>query len=138
MSRAAGTRTWQDRPMRFLIWVAVNALALAAATLIMGDIRLTGDTVADRTLTLLLVAVVFGLVNAIIRPIVTLLSLPFIVLTLGLLIFVINALMLMLTSWLSDLFGLGFEVDGFWTAVGGAIIITIATWVLELLLPGDK
>jgi putative membrane protein len=124
--------------MRFLIWVVVNALALAAATLIMGDIRLTGDTVTDQALTLLLVAVVFGVVNAIIRPIVTLLSLPFIVLTLGLLIFVINALMLMLTSWLSQLFGLGFEVDGFWTAVGGAIIITIATWVLELLLPGDS
>jgi putative membrane protein len=124
--------------MRFLIWVVVNALALAAATLIMGDIRLTGDTVTDQALTLLLVAVVFGVVNAIIRPIVTLLSLPFIVLTLGLLIFVINALMLLLTSWLSQLFGLGFEVDGFWTAVGGAIIITIATWVLELLLPGDS
>ena len=124
--------------MRFLIWVVVNALALAAATLIMGDIRLTGDTVTDQALTLLLVAMVFGVVNAIIRPIVTLLSLPFIVLTLGLLIFVINALMLMLTSWLSQLFGLGFEVDGFWTAVGGAIIITIATWVLELLLPGDS
>ncbi len=124
--------------MRFLIWVVVNALALAAATLIMGDIRLTGDTVTDQALTLLLVAVVFGVVNAIIRPIVTLLSLPFIVLTLGLLIFVINAVMLLLTSWLSQLFGLGFEVDGFWTAVGGAIIITIATWVLELLLPGDK
>jgi putative membrane protein len=124
--------------MRFLIWVVVNALALAAATLIMGDIRLTGDTVTDQALTLLLVAVVFGVVNAIIRPIVTLLSLPFIVLTLGLLIFVINAVMLLLTSWLSQLFGLGFEVDGFWTAVGGAIIITIATWVLELLLPGDS
>ncbi len=124
--------------MRFLIWVVVNALALAAATLIMGDIRLTGDTVTDQALTLLLVAVVFGVVNAIIRPVVTLLSLPFIVLTLGLLIFVINAVMLLLTSWLSQLFGLGFEVDGFWTAVGGAIIITIATWVLELLLPGDS
>ena len=84
------------------------------------------------------IAVVFGVVNAIIRPIVTLLSLPFIVLTLGLLIFVINALMLMLTGWLSEQLGLGFSVDGFWTAVVGALIITVVSWGLALVLPGDR
>jgi putative membrane protein len=124
--------------VRFLIWVVVNALALAAATWLFGDISLTGDTASDRLVTLVLVALIFGVVNAIIRPVVTLLSLPFIVLTLGLLIFVINALMLMLTSWVSGQFGLGFHVDGFWTAVGGAIVITVATWVLERLLPSDS
>jgi putative membrane protein len=124
--------------VRFLIWVVVNALALAAATWLFGDISLTGDTASDRLVTLVLVALIFGVVNAIIRPVVTLLSLPFIVLTLGLLIFVINALMLMLTSWVSGKFGLGFHVDGFWTAVGGAIVITVATWVLERLLPSDS
>ena len=71
--------------------------------------------------TLLLVGVVFGVVNAIVRPVVTILSIPFIILTLGLLIFVINALMLLLTSWLSGQLGLGFHVDGFWTAVLGGI-----------------
>jgi putative membrane protein len=124
--------------VRFLIWVGVNALALAAATLLMSGISLTGDTTTDRLVTLVLVALIFGVVNAVIRPVVTLLSLPFIVLTLGLLIFVINALMLMLTSWVSGKSGLGFHVEGFWTAVGGAIIITIATWVLERLLPSDS
>jgi putative membrane protein len=84
------------------------------------------------------VALIFGVVNAVVAPIVKLLSLPFILLTLGLLLFVINALMLLLTEWLANQFGLNFHVDGFWTAVLGAIIITIATWVLELVLPeGD-
>ena len=118
--------------MRFLLWVAVNALALAAAAGLLDGIRITGD---NEVLTLIGVALIFGVVNAVVAPVVKLFSLPFIILTLGLLIFVINALMLLLTEWLSDLFGLGFRVDGFWTAVLGAIIITIATWVLELVLP---
>jgi putative membrane protein len=124
--------------MRFLIWVTVNAIALAAATWLLEGITVTGGTGGHRALTLLLVAIVFGLVNAIVRPIVTLLSLPFIILTLGLLVLVINACMLLLTSWLSQQLGLGFHVDGFWTAVLGAIVITIATWILELLLPDRR
>jgi putative membrane protein len=124
--------------VRFLIWVVVNALALAAAAWLLPDIRVTGTTETDRVVTLVLVAVIFGVVNAVVRPVVKLLSLPFIILTLGLLIFVINALMLLLTSWVSEQVGLGFHVDGFWTAVLGAVIVTIATWLLELVLPGDR
>jgi putative membrane protein len=120
-----------------LIWVTVNALALAAATALLSGMSVTGDTRQDQVITLVLVALIFGVVNAIISPVVKLLSLPFIILTLGLLLFVINALMLLLTEWLAKAFGLGFHVDGFWTAVLGSIIITIATWVLELVLP-DK
>lgn len=120
--------------MRFLIWVVVNALALAAAAGVLPGITLTGATEADRVVTLVLVALVFGVVNAVVRPVVKLLSLPFIILTLGLLIFVINALMLLLTSWLSQQLGLGFHVDGFVTAVLGAVIVAVATWVLEHLL----
>jgi putative membrane protein len=123
--------------VRFLIWVVVNALALAAATLLLDGITLTGDTDTDRALTLVLVAVVFGVINAVVRPIVTFLSLPFIILTLGLMIFVINALMLLLTSSLSEAIGLGFHVDGFWTAVWGALVVTVATWLLELVF-SDK
>lgn len=124
--------------MRFLIWVTVNALALTAATALLDGISVTGDTTQDRVVTLVLVALIFGVVSAVISPVVKLLSLPFIILTLGLLLFVINALMLLLTAWLAQAFGLGFHVDGFWTAVIGAIIITIASWVLDLVLPdGD-
>jgi putative membrane protein len=122
--------------VRFLIWVVVNALALAFATWLVGGIYLTGP---DQGLHLVLVAVIFGLINAFVRPVVKLLSLPFIILTLGLLIFVINALMLMLAEWLSQQFGLHFHVDGFWSAVLGAILFTIASWVLEMVLPdGDR
>jgi len=120
--------------VRFLIWVVVNALALAAAAGLLPGITLTGATEGDRVVTLVLVALVFGVVNAVVRPVVKLLSLPFIILTLGLLIFVINALMLLLTSWLSQQLGLGFHVDGFVTAVLGAVIVAVATWVLEHLL----
>ena len=124
--------------MSFLSRVLVNALALAAATFLLADITVGGGRQSKQVVTLLVVAVIFGLVNAVVRPIVKLLSLPFILLTLGLLIFVINALMLMLTSWLSGQLGLGFHVDGFFTALVGALIITIVTWVLELVLPDRK
>ncbi|MFL6133374.1 MAG: phage holin family protein [Nocardioidaceae bacterium] len=121
--------------MRFLIWVVVNALALAVATGLLPGITLTGVTKGDQVVTLVLVALVFGVVNAIVRPVVMLLSIPFIILTLGLLIFVINALMLLLTSWLSGQLGLGFHVDGLVTAILGGVIVAVATWILERLLP---
>jgi putative membrane protein len=124
--------------VRFLVRVAVNAVAVGVACWLLADIWLRGGSDTERLLRLLLVAVVFGLVNAVVRPVVKLLSLPFIILTLGLLIFVITALMLMLTSWLSGQIGLGFHVDGFGTALVGALIITIVTWGLELVLPDDK
>jgi len=124
--------------VRFLIWVVVNALALAAAAWLLDGITVNGDTTASRVFTMLVVGLIFGVVNAVVSPVVKLLSLPFILLTLGLLIFVINALMLLLTSWLAGLFNVGFHVDGFWTAVWGAIIVSIASWILNLLIPGDR
>jgi len=120
--------------VRFLLRVVVNALALAAATWLLSGITVTGDNAGQQLVTLLLVGVVFGVVNAIVRPVVTILSIPFIILTLGLLMFVINALMLLLTSWLSGQLGLHFHVDGFWTAVLGSIIISVATWLIELVV----
>ncbi len=123
--------------MRFLIWVTVNALALAAAAWLLDGITVSGDTRGDQALTLVLVALIFGVVNAVVAPVVKLLSFPFILLTLGLLLLVINALMLLLTEVVSRAFGLGFGVDGFWTAVVGAIVITVATWALEMVLPEE-
>jgi putative membrane protein len=119
--------------MNFLIRVVVNALALGVACWLFDDIYVSG-TSTEKFWTLLGVGVIFGFVNAIVAPIVKLLSLPFIVLTLGLLIFVINALMLMLTGWIADQVGLDFHVDGFWTAVWGAIVISIASWLFSAVL----
>lgn len=124
--------------MRFLIWVVVNAGALAVAAWLLEGIRVGGKTTGEQAVTLIIVALIFGVVNAIVEPVVKLLSLPFILLTLGLFLIVINALMLLLTSWISEQIGQRFVVDGFWTAVLGAIIISIASWALELVLPeGD-
>ena len=124
--------------MSFLVKVVVNAAALAVAAWLLAGISVRDGRVGQQLLTILLVGLVFGLVNAVVRPVVTILSLPFILLTLGLLIFVINALMLLLTSWLSGKIGLGFHVDGFWTALLGALVVTVVSWVLELVLPGKR
>jgi putative membrane protein len=124
--------------MRLLTRVVVNAVALAVATWLVQGITLTGDTEGQRLAALLVVAALFGAVNAFVRPIVTLLALPFILLTLGLLLLVINGLMLLLTSWLSGQIGLGFDVDGFWAAVVGAIVVSVVTWLMEIVLPSDR
>lgn len=124
--------------MRLLTRVVVNAVALAVAIWLVQGITLTGDTEGQRLAALLVVAAVFGAVNAFVRPIVTFLALPFILLTLGLLLLVINGLMLLLTSWLSGQIGLGFDVDGFWAAVVGAIVVSVVTWLMEILLPTDR
>ena len=85
------------------------------------------------------VAAVFGVVNAVVRPLAQLLSLPFIVLTLGLFLVVVNALMLLLTSWLAGVLGLDFRVDDFWwDAVLGAVIVSAVSMVVGMLLPDGR
>jgi putative membrane protein len=116
--------------------VVVNAGALAVAAWLFQGIRMGDSSTTDQLVTLLVVAAVFGVVNAVIAPVIKLLSLPFIILTLGLLLWVINALMLVLTAALADGFDLSFEVDSFPSALGGALVISIVTWALELVL-GD-
>jgi putative membrane protein len=118
--------------MGFLLRVVVSAAALAAAAWLLDDISFTGPD--NEVLTLLGVALIFGVINAFVAPVVKLLSLPFIILTLGLLLWVINAVMLLLTSAIADWIGLGFEVDGFGTALLGALIISVVTAVLNTIL----
>ena len=112
--------------MRIVLRILINAAALwAAATL------LDGITLSSRALDVVGVAAVFGLINAFIKPVASLLTLPLTILTLGLFTLVINASMLGLTAWLTG----GLEVKGFFTAVGGSIIISIVSWALSVLLP---
>jgi putative membrane protein len=98
------------------------------------DVGPGGDT-TNRVITLLAVAVIFGLVNALVRPIVKLLTLPLLLLTLGLFTFVVNALMLLLTSWLSRQLELPFVVDGFVSALFGALIISLVGFAANAVLP---
>jgi putative membrane protein len=126
-------------PMRLLLRLLASAAALAIATWLLSGITLTGSTRTSQIVTLLIVALIFGVLNAIIKPIFALFTLPLILLTLGLFLIVINACMLLLTSWLAGLFNLGFHVEGFWTALLGGIIISIVSFVLNVFLPdGDK
>jgi putative membrane protein len=121
----------------FLVRVVVNALALGFAAWLFDGIEVGGSDTTEQVLTLLAVGLVFGVVNAIVAPVVKLLSLPFIILTLGLLLLVINACMLLLTSWIAENLDLAFSVDGFWTAVLGSIVISLVSAVLGAVLSGD-
>ncbi|MEU8621203.1 phage holin family protein [Streptomyces sp. NPDC048623] len=122
----------------FVVKTLANAGALAVAIWLLEDITLTGDSTAKKAWTLILVALVFGLVNFLVKPIVKLLTFPLFILTLGLITLVVNALMLLLTSWLADQFDLSFHVEGFWTAVLGGLIISVVSWALNVVLPdGD-
>jgi putative membrane protein len=121
--------------VRFLVRVLAGALALAAAAWLIDGISVGPGTTGERLLTLLAVAVIFGLVNAIVRPIARLISLPLLILTLGLFTFVVNALMLLLTAWIGSWFDLAFKVDGFWSALLGALVISVVTFVINVLLP---
>ena len=129
--------------MRFLTWLLTSAIALAVATLLFDGIRFTGPShgqaeIEHKLLPLLGVALILGAISSLVKPVLTFLSIPFIILTLGLFLLVINAGMLLLTAWFADAFDIGFHVDGFWVAVGGAIVITLTTWVVDGLIGSDK
>ncbi len=115
--------------MRIIIRILINAAALWVAAQL-----LDGITLSDRPVSVLIVAVVFGLVNSFIRPVVKLLTFPFTIVTLGLFTLVVNAAMLQLTDWLTE----GLNVVGFWTSVLGGIIISLVSWFLSVLLPDDE
>jgi putative membrane protein len=122
----------------FAVKTIANAAALAVAIWLVKNITLTGDNTGKKALTLVLVALVFGVVNFVVKPVVKFLSFPLFILTLGLITLVINALMLLLTSWLADKLNLSFHVEGFWTAVVGALIISIVSWAMHVVLPDGK
>lgn len=122
----------------FLVKTLANAGALAVAVWLLKDITLTGGSTGHKIWTLILVALVFGVVNWLVKPVVKVLSFPLFILTLGLITLVVNALMLMLTSWLSGKLDLDFHVHGFWTAVLGGLIVAIVSWALHLVLPDDE
>ncbi|MEV6548878.1 phage holin family protein [Streptomyces sp. NPDC051597] len=122
----------------FVVKTLANAAALAVAIWLLHDITLTGDSTGKKALTLVLVALLFGVVNFVVKPVVKLLSLPLFILTLGLFTLVVNALMLLLTSWLAGKLDLSFHVEGFWTALLGGLIISIVSWALHIALPDDE
>ena len=129
--------------MRFLTWLLTYAAGIAIAALLLDGIWFEGPAhgnaeLQEKWLPLLGVALILGLVSTFVEPVIKLVSLPFIILTLGLLLLVINAVMLLLTARLADAFDLGFHVDGFWAALLGSIVITVIGWGVRVVLPdGD-
>lgn len=121
---------------RFLSWLVTTAIALSVATLLIDGIYFTGpvhgqEEIKHKLVPLLVVSLILGVITSFVKPVLTVLSIPFIVVTLGLFLLVINAGLLKLTSWVADQLDVGFHVERFWPAVGGAIIITVVTWIVD-------
>ena len=120
--------------MRFLLRVLASAAALAVATAVVPGIELRTASLASKILTLIGVALIFGVVNAVLKPIVKTVGCLFYVLTLGLVGLVVNALLLWLTSWLAGKLHLPFHITGFWPAFWGGIIVGVVGWLLGILV----
>ena len=117
----------------FLVRLLVNAAALWVATRLVPGVTYSGEV-----LPFLGVALVFGIVNSFIRPVAKLLTLPLIILTLGIFALVVNGLMLWLTSSLSESLGLGFHVSGFWAALFGSLVVSIVSTLLWTFVRDDS
>jgi len=125
--------------MAFFVRVLINGIAIWLATLILPGLEIVGGETGWQQLgIILLIALVFGIVNAIVKPIVAFLSIPLYILTLGLFTIVVNALMLMLTAWITEATSWGLRIDNFGVACWGGIIIAIVSLVLSVLIPGSR
>ncbi len=119
--------------------VVINAFAIWIATLVIPGVTVDGGSLGHRALSLLIVGALFGIINTFIKPIVKLFTLPLYLLTLGLISFVVNALMLKIVEWLSDKIGISFDAGPFfWSTLGAAVVITFVSMILNVAIPdGD-
>ncbi len=124
--------------MRFVIRVLITAVALLVATLVLPGIEVTAGTTLSKVATLVVVALIFGVINAVLKPIVKVVGCVFYILTLGLIGLVVNALLLWLTSWVAGKLNLPFHITGFWPAFWGAIIVGVGAWLLSITLGENR
>ena len=127
--------------MSFLIRVIINALALAVAVWVVPGLQISAmsDDLMGSVIAYLIIGLIFGLINALVRPIVAFFTLPITCLTLGLFTVIVNALMLLLTSWLTQFTPVGLSIDKFWwDAIAGTIIISIISAVLGVFVGKEK
>lgn len=121
--------------MHFLLRLAISAAALAVATAALPGIELTTGSTTEKVLTLIAVALIFGVINAVLKPIIKTIGCLFYLLTLGLVALVVNALLLWLVSVVAGWLKLPFHITGFVPAFLGALIISVVTWLLSVLIP---
>jgi putative membrane protein len=119
--------------MKLLLRILIPAAALGIAHLLVSGIELTSGSELSKVGTLVLVALIFGVVNAVLKPIVKTIGCLFYVVTLGLIGLVVNGLLLWLCSWIAGKLSLPFHITGFWPAFWGAIIVGVVGWVLNLV-----
>jgi putative membrane protein len=124
---------------RFLSWLVTTAVAVSVATLLVDGIYFDGPVhgqqeIQHKLVPLLLVSLILGVITSFVKPVLTILSIPFIIVTLGLFLLVINAALLALTGWVADKLDIGFHVTGFWPAVLGAVVVTVVTWIVDGLV----
>jgi putative membrane protein len=121
--------------MTIVLRILVSAAALAVAAWVVPGIVVSGNTDAAEAGTLLVVAIIFGIINMLLKPIIKTIGCAFYVLTLGLVAVVVNGLLLWLASWVAGQLKLPFHVTGFVAAVEGALIVAVVSWVLHLVIP---
>lgn len=120
--------------MKYVIGVLVSAAALAVATWAVPGILLSGHSAAARAGTLIVVAVIFGIINMVLKPVIKTIGCAFYVLTLGLAALVVNGLLLWLASWVAGQLRVPFHITGFWPAFWGAIIVGVVSWLVGAIL----
>ncbi|MFE5670392.1 phage holin family protein [Agromyces sp. NPDC056523] len=122
--------------MRFLLKIVVSAFALWLTTFLVAGVRVVPyeDTDLATVLTYLLIALIFGVVNATVGTFIRIVGFPLYVLTLGLISFIVNGLLLLIVDWISGLIGFGLEVDGFWWGVLGALVLGVISWLIGLVV----
>ena len=117
---------------KFILRWVVNAIALFLAVYLVPGVNLEGGWVS-----ILWLALIFGLINAFLRPLLTLLTCPLIVLTLGLFTLLINTFLFWLTGWVGQQLGIGFTIDGFWSAFLGGLVVTVVSVIMSLILKDE-
>lgn len=126
--------------MRFIVKVIVIAFALWLTTFIVAGVRVVPyeDTQISTVLTYLLIGLIFGLVNAIVGTFIRIVAFPLYVLTLGLISFLVNGLLLLIVDWISDALGFGLQVENFWWGVLGALVLGLISWLIGLIVRPSK
>ncbi|MFF1572653.1 phage holin family protein [Leifsonia sp. NPDC058292] len=122
--------------MRFLLRLIINALALWLTTLIVAGVtvRPYAEGEFPTILTYLLLALIFGVVNALVGTVIRIVAFPLYILTLGLISFIVNGLLLLIVAWISGAMGFGLFIDGFWWGVLGALVLAVIAWLIGLIL----
>ncbi|WP_159808407.1 phage holin family protein [Cellulomonas citrea] len=125
--------------MAFIVRVIISGVAIWFATLVLPGVAVKGaSTTAQEVGVYLLVGLVFGIVNAVVKPVVQVLSIPLYILTLGLFTLVVNALMLLLTAWITSATHWGLTIDNFGSAVLAALIVSVVSFALSAMVPASR